>query len=654
MVDVTNPVRFHELVKNESAKTQILIYSIDLEGNPSVDFTDRSQVELYGTLLKYNVSDTNSNGRIASSGLVINDWFNKDDEVQVGKCVGNSLEISFINDDGGMASFNWDYPIVMYFEVYDSANSVWLDCPLGVYWFEKPTKTTDVIVAARAFDVMSKLENYDAQAWFNSQSWNGTPPTLQTIWSSIDSLGIAGLKISADAIANGTLLISKPSINITGKTLRDFINWIAGAAGGIARVGRDGVLRIKTFTAAEWPDPNAPGGYDEYYIDYTATPTSVLRIEIAEYDCPIIDTVHIYGGYNNFNSSAYSTLVPSPDNPLYIINNPFIQEQSVTDAMTQNIITELDDIPSYKPTVIKYIGDPAVEAGDYFGYGDAGKYTLVFQQSMVWRGGPFIVTSSCSGYEHRKTPTQEEIDSYQTASDITSAADGEIRADATVTGAGWYRVFRYKYRGIAPLYTGMLVNIRIAQYNDQGSSYSSNHEIDLSVATGGYSFVHEVSNGSSGTHVTKIRVTTDSTYMNCDVYIDGAYSVTAFIGLCVWSNWLSRFEGTSFRSVGAAPTGETVQTTYTFHSEMAPAYLKSYVDSTASNYTIGSGNYVAVPYPTGLNGRNVVSIGLSTWTNNSGPFSIFPYGETNSNWYIIGAAGTTINGAKFRYWYIDN
>ena len=103
---------------------------------------------------------------------------------------------------------------------------------------------------------------------------------------------------------------------------------------------------------------------------------------------------------------------------------------------------------------------------------------------------------------------------------------------------------------------------------------------------------------------------------------------------------------------GDASVGGDLSATGDITSNGKSVVLKTYVDATASNYTIGSGNYVAVPYPPGLNGRNVVSIGLVTWTNNSGPFSFFPYGETNASWYIIGASGTTINGAKFRYWYI--
>lgn len=81
--------------------------------------------------------------------------------------------------------------------------------------------------------------------------------------------------------------------------------------------------------------------------------------------------------------------------------------------------------------------------------------------------------------------------------------------------------------------------------------------------------------------------------------------------------------------------------------------LKYRDDTSAANYTIGSNNYVAVPYPSGLNGNNVVSISMITWTSVSGPISIMPYGTGGAtSWYMIGAAGTTLNGVKFRYWYV--
>ena len=110
----------------------------------------------------------------------------------------------------------------------------------------------------------------------------------------------------------------------------------------------------------------------------------------------------------------------------------------------------------------------------------------------------------------------------------------------------------------------------------------------------------------------------------------------------------------NFAAAAASPVSpETVLTEYTFSANVGPTYLKQYVETTAANYTIGSGNYLEMDYPLNLTGNQVVSIGLATWSTNSGPFAIFPYGTSLKKWYIVGAAGTTINGARFKYWYID-
>lgn len=80
--------------------------------------------------------------------------------------------------------------------------------------------------------------------------------------------------------------------------------------------------------------------------------------------------------------------------------------------------------------------------------------------------------------------------------------------------------------------------------------------------------------------------------------------------------------------------------------------LKKKDDSTSATYTITSNNYLAIPYPTGLNGNNVIGISLLDFGTVSGPVNIVPYGFNNANWYLIGANGTSITSAKFRYWYI--
>ena len=105
--------------------------------------------------------------------------------------------------------------------------------------------------------------------------------------------------------------------------------------------------------------------------------------------------------------------------------------------------------------------------------------------------------------------------------------------------------------------------------------------------------------------------------------------------------------------VADAPIGETILAgPYSFHEETG--FLKTYVDPTTANYTIGANHYTTVTYPTGLNPLDVVAIGIYTFSTVSGPITIVPYGQTANDtvWYLMGEAGATITNVKFRYWYI--
>lgn len=219
-------------------------------------------------------------------------------------------------------------------------------------------------------------------------------------------------------------------------------------------------------------------------------------------------------------------------------------------------------------------------------------------------------------------------------------------------GAGWYRVMTGSPIGYQS--TGALIKFRIVQYGDTGG-VSSNHEITLSLTTSGTVFQNETSNGTQ--HVTKIRCNrnTDATEVYVDIYYDDTTkrTVDVFFEPYLYAPYRAHFTSNAFTKVSASPAYETNLTVYDFSSDIRPTYLKQYVEASAANYTIGSSNYLEMTYPLGLTGNKVVSIGLATWSNNSGPFAIFPYGITQQKWYIVGAAGTTINGAKFKYWYID-
>jgi hypothetical protein len=224
------------------------------------------------------------------------------------------------------------------------------------------------------------------------------------------------------------------------------------------------------------------------------------------------------------------------------------------------------------------------------------------------------------------------------------------RCYGIISAVGWYRLFSLRadtqasVLGIDP-YNFHIVIARSG--ND-----SETHEITLAVNKNSFSFTNEVSK-SLGLLVDKIRITNNGAGINCDIHYasSSGHYLTAYYDAYTDLTYQSKVVSENLASVADAPSGETVLTTYDFSANLSPTYLK-YVDSPAATYTVGSNHYVAVPYPTGLNGLNVVSIGMVYWSTISGAISIMPYNSNLNEWYIIGESGATITNAQFRYWYI--
>lgn len=258
-----------------------------------------------------------------------------------------------------------------------------------------------------------------------------------------------------------------------------------------------------------------------------------------------------------------------------------------------------------------------------------------------------------------------DIDGDETVGGTLGVTGATTLMDATVNGtldvtprrcyadlsqAGWYRVCTFN-RNL--LYTGGIVKFRIILYAGTGSA---NHEITLSCIDSGAVWRDESSSGN--TSISKIRLTKETgNVYHVDIYypLSVERSVDVFFEPYLYTPYLNVFTAESLQFLGPAvadvPSGETSLTSYDFNANISPTYLK-YVDSAAATYTVGSNHYVAVPYPSGLNGQNVVSIAMASWTSVTGAISIMPYGNANASWYIIGEAGVTLTNVVFRYWYI--
>lgn len=229
------------------------------------------------------------------------------------------------------------------------------------------------------------------------------------------------------------------------------------------------------------------------------------------------------------------------------------------------------------------------------------------------------------------------------------------RCYALLSSPGWYKVCTLNFGSNASVIGATGFAIDICATTAFNNNPNDTHFVSLLVAYERYYFVDEKS-VSRSVCIDKIRYVNEG---NGSGHIDIRYSqsvsnlVTVDFTPHIRTDYQQYIVAEPLQSVAASPSGETVLTEYTFAANITPTYLKRYVDSTAANYTIGSGGYVIVSYPSGLTGNKVVSIGIETWTSNSGPFLICPYGSTNTYWFIIGSSGTTINGIKFVYWYID-
>lgn len=188
-----------------------------------------------------------------------------------------------------------------------------------------------------------------------------------------------------------------------------------------------------------------------------------------------------------------------------------------------------------------------------------------------------------------------------------------------------------------------------------GSAYtdtSEYHECLCHFSNGNAFITNEISSSPTSLLIERVRIISGA----IDIYYGGGNDTS--VGVCIlpvsapdstiyglikmYDPYLDGSSGTAIASMN-------------FSQNISPTYQKlKYVDDSADrNITIGSNNYSNQSYGiTGLNGTKVVAISLVTWTNNSGAISFMPYGSA-TYFYAFGASGTTMNGARLRFWYYE-
>lgn len=403
---------FHTLSIQDAPNTRVRIYWI----GDGVDCTDDNDVQTNGTLLKWAVGDTDSNGRIGQDGIKYTEYYNPEYNVTIGRAVSSQVEMTLLNTDGALDNFTYGR-CKIYLDVYDSANSTWLSCPMGVYIIDLPTRRKSQLIHAFGYDQMQKLDGI-CDSWWAGLNFSGGLTLLQIVNSMASQTGVSVSTATASAIVNSSVTYTAAPFDCIETTYREVLELIAEATGTVARFDRDGALDLKWFKAAQ-----ISGNTVE--IDTDTIGNQCLSIDLAEYQAAAIDLLKV-----KIAEDDVGVTVGSGTNQYTILDNLFL-DGSVATITTRAtaIYNRLNALGAYKPIQSKLIWDWSIEAGDIIDITrDSTTYTTpIFQQTMTWRGGYVVSELVNSGDNVRPVPNYDERSTYRMQSEMSAkVGDNEI------------------------------------------------------------------------------------------------------------------------------------------------------------------------------------------------------------------------------------
>lgn len=421
--DSTKDTRFGQLVGSfQGQKTRCRIYTCDPQD--LIDYSIEADVINYGTLLKYNASDTDSNKRIASSGLKFTEYFNKDIDRSIGATATTQIDVSFVNDDGAMSSFRWDYDAIVYLDIYDATNDEWLSCPLGAFDWEMPDQLSTVIVSARANNFMQRLGKIESE--ISAFDYSNSPDLYNITYGCYGGGGtIQGIKWGLTRESKYFPFASRTYNSVpyddSGMSARDSLGLIAELNFKNAYVDRNASLKFRSW--AYLPDnPSRPDAHVVRTFSADITPSHIGRIQISEYDVPTIDRV--VADIGQIGASGDSG---TGDEVFHIYDNGWFQPKSDVPGICLSLRSNLQLLfnTTYRPMTVEILeGDPRIEGGDLVNIvKDGTTYLLpVFQQTIEWKGGAFKQTLISTGRRSRKDADFTSSKSHNVSTRIYNAS----------------------------------------------------------------------------------------------------------------------------------------------------------------------------------------------------------------------------------------
>lgn len=251
----------------------------------------------------------------------------------------------------------------MLYEFYPDRVDTYEYVPLGVFDIKKPTVTRNTLIGIEAYDLMSRFET-DATTFWNGITY---PITLGQIFSQLCSY--VGVSPATITFINSDRSFSNAPVELTDVTCREILSWIAEAAGGYARMTRDGEVELAWFGTQS----------------VTIEPTQTFSVERAEYTVARIDKLQVSGAADDVG-----VVIGEGQNGYQILDNPFLYGNNDTEIRTYAtpIYNRLAAFAEYSPIALDALCDWSIQAGDIISVTIKGEtYTLpIFRQTITWSG----------------------------------------------------------------------------------------------------------------------------------------------------------------------------------------------------------------------------------------------------------------------------
>lgn len=352
-----------------------------------------------GTELSSGAGQTN-----VIQSFTVTECVNAEQELTVGSCCSNMVEITLLTPGGGLNISAGDELIIYQIDEVGTRHL------LGLFTAEKPTRQSANITNVTGYDRISWLDK-DLTNWL--VSLNGWPYTLYDL--AVITCEKCGLSLlnSRESMLNGEYLIQK--FTGEGITGRNIMQWIGQICGNFCRATKDGNIEFAWYetldTTSVGPKPGATNEEStavlgkavlgKMVLGNSGTNKTVIMyfqkgLSFENYTTACIERVQLKQSEQDVGT-VYPADLLEEANTYIIQSNPLLTSSSgdALVSVAQNLYEHLKDA-SYTPMTVTIPSNHAIRAGHILDIEDInGRRITTYVMSRSVKGQK--VTLSCTG-----------------------------------------------------------------------------------------------------------------------------------------------------------------------------------------------------------------------------------------------------------------